>query len=305
VVRVTYSNGTSYSWEPFGSTFKSGASVALGDVNDDGVPDIVVASGPSGTAGTVQVYSGVSRTLIASYMPLGAFGGGLEVAVGDVNDDGHADIVVGVESGGWPLVTVLNGATGTVMYQFLAYSTSFGGGVRVGVGNVSNNGYDDVVIAPGKGAHGMPVEVFSGTSVMTGAGAPKLISSFVPFPNYTGALSVAVGDLTQNGYADIVVGSQSSAYGFKVYNGQTVSTTAQPSAMFTQYAWSTADNSGINLALVPDATVSGLDDLIVTNGTGSKTARYLATQMTSTGWPTADAEFFSPIPGVNSAVFVG
>jgi hypothetical protein len=47
-VRVTYSNGTSDTFEPFGGSFTAGATVALGDVTGDGYPDIVVASGNSG-----------------------------------------------------------------------------------------------------------------------------------------------------------------------------------------------------------------------------------------------------------------
>jgi len=304
---VTYSNGTSYSWDPFGSNFNGGASVALGDIAGDGIPDIIVASGPSGTAlaGTVQVYDGATRKLISTYTPLGAFGGGLDVAVGDVNGDGHADIVVGVMAGGWPVVTVINGATGTVMDQFLAYSTSFGGGVRIGVGDVNGDGYADVVVGPGADANGQFVKVYSGESIMTGTGTPQLLGTLMPFPNYAGAVSVAVGNLTSNGYADIVVGSQSYSDLFKVYSGASLSVTSQPAPLFTQTAWATVDNTGIKVALVPDAAEYGLDDLIVTNGTGSKTARYLDSQFTTSGWPTTDAEFFTAIPGINSPIFVG
>jgi hypothetical protein len=303
---VTNSNGTSYSWDPFGSNFTGGASVALGDVTGDGIPDIVVASGASGTAfgGTVQVYNGATRALIASYTPLGGFGGGLDVAVGDVNDDGHDDIVVGVLGGGWPLVTVINGSTGKLMDQFLAYSTSFTGGVRLAAGDVNDDGHADVVVAPGNRAHGLPVEVYSGTSVMTGTGTPQLIATLNPFPNYTGAVSVAVGDLNASGYADIVVGTQSSADVVSVYSGQGLSTGSQLTPIIRQAAWTPADNSGVSVALVADTSGSGLDDLIVTDGTGA-TARYLIADLTQTGWPTADAEYFSAIPGVNSPVSVG
>jgi hypothetical protein len=75
--------------------------------------------------------------------------------------------------------------------------------------------------------------------------------------------------------------------------------------VFTQNAWSTTDNSGVKVSLVSDAVGNGFDDLIVTNGTGSKTARYLNSEMTANGWPTSDAEFFTAIPGVPTGVYVG
>ena len=303
-VRVTYSNGTSYTFKPFGSSFKAGATVALGDVTGDGYPDIIVASGDSGTAGTVHVYNGVTRALIASYTPLGSFGGGLDVAVGDVAGSGRDDIVVGVLHGGYPLVTVLNGATGKAIDQFLAYSTSFKGGVRVGVGEISGAGDADVVVGPGVGQHGLPVEVYSGQSILTGT--PQLLASFTPFASsYTGAVSVAVGDLTSTSYADIVVGTQSSGEQLAVYSGAALSPTSPPTPLFTQNSWATTDNSGVKVALVPDAAGNGFDDLIVSNGTGSKTARYLNSDLTAEGWPTSDAEFFIAIPGVTTGVYVG
>ena len=305
-VRVTYSNGTSDTWDPFGSKCKAGATVAVGDVTGDGYPDIIVASGGGSSAGTVQVYSGATRTLIASYKPLGSFRGGLDVAVGNVAGSGPDDIVVGVMNGGYPLVTVLDGATGKVIDQFLAYAKSFRGGVRVGVGNINGTGEADVVVGPGAGQHGLPVEVYSGQSIMTGTATPQLLASFTPFASsYTGAVDVAVGNLTSTSYADLVVGTQSSGEQIKVYSGEGLSLSSPPTPLFTQNAWATKDNSGVKLALVPDTAGNGLDDLIETNGTGSKTARYLNADLTADGWPTSDAEFFRAIPGVTTGVYVG
>lgn len=308
VVHVTYSNGTSSSWEPFGSSYTAGASVALGDVSGDGVPDIVVASGVTGTSmpGTVLVYNGATLKLIGDFTPLGSFGGGLDVAVGDVNNDGYGDIVVGVEGGGWPVVTVISGATGSVMDQFLAYSTSYEGGVRVGVGDVNGDGYADVVVGPGVGSNGRNVEVYSGKSIATGTVTPQLLGTLNVYTaqQYTGALSITVGNLTSGG-ADIVIGSQSSGQQIKVYSGASLSPNTPSNPLFTQNAWSTVDASGINVALVPDGAGDGLDDLIVTDGTGSRTARYLGSEFTTSGWPTTDAEFFTAIPGITSPLFVG
>jgi hypothetical protein len=307
VVHVNYSNGTSNSWYPFGTTFRGGASVALGDVNGDGIPDIVVASGISGTslAGTVQVYDGSTGKLIGTYHPFGAFGGGLDVAVGNITGTGSDQIVVGIQGGGSPDVEVLNGTTGNVIDRFMAYAPAYMGGVSIAVGDTSGSGHDDIVVAPGAGSDGRAVKVYSGQSVAKTTGMPVLISSFVAFPaSYTGAVSVAVGNLTA-GAADIVVGSQSSNETLKVYRGATLSAASPPTPIFTQNAWAASDTSGVKVALVPNSSANGMDDLVVTDGTGSRTARYLASQLTARGWPTADAEYFIPIPTVNSPIFVG
>jgi hypothetical protein len=307
VVRVTYSNGASYSWDPFGSNYTDGASVALGDLTGNGIPDIVVASGATGTSmpGTVQVYDGSTRKLIATYTPLGSFGGGLEVAVGDVTGSGHGDIIVGVMSGGWPVVDVLDGETGQQIDQFLAYSTSFAGGVRLGSGDVNGDGYADVVVGPGVGAHGLPVEVYSGASIKTGTGTPALLGTMNPFPQYTGVLFIAVGELNAGGDADIVVSTSGSGGQFAAYSGESFGSSSQPAPMFTQTAQAVGNNSGIRVALVPDSSENGRDDLIVTNGTGTQTARYLDSNMTTTGWSASDAELFTPLPGLVTPIYVG
>ncbi len=148
IVRVDYSNGSYYWWTPFGSYFTGGATVALADVNKDGIDDIIVASGP-GISALVRVWNGKTRTLMADYSPLGTFAGGVNVAAGDVNGDGAADIVVGAKPGGSPVVTVISGANGTRLGQFLAYGAAYQGGINLGVGDVNHDGRADVVVAPG------------------------------------------------------------------------------------------------------------------------------------------------------------
>src|SRR5205823_5945024 len=80
---------------PYGA-FKGGVRVASGDVNLDGVPDIVVAPGP-GAALPVRVFNGITGDqlpgAIGSFFPFGpGFKGGLQVAAGDVNGDGFKDV---------------------------------------------------------------------------------------------------------------------------------------------------------------------------------------------------------------------
>ena len=113
------------------STFSSfGLTVGGGgDVDADGVPDLLVrvANAPVGIPpthpGTVRVYSGATRSLLhvlVGEKASGTFGWSLDDA-GDVDGDGHADVVVGepFSPGGsnTGAVSVHSGATGAKLYS--------------------------------------------------------------------------------------------------------------------------------------------------------------------------------------------
>src|SRR5262249_4239671 len=77
--------------------FTGGVRVAVGDVNGDGVPDIITAPSPGGGP-DIHVYDGKTGNLIRQFFAYAPnFTGGCYVAAGDVNGDGYADIVIGAD----------------------------------------------------------------------------------------------------------------------------------------------------------------------------------------------------------------
>jgi co-chaperonin GroES (HSP10) len=179
--------------------FTGGVYVAAGDVNGDGVADIVVGSG-AGRVGELKVFDGRALTLLSDTTPFGAaFTGGVRVAAGDVTGDGLADLVVGSGPGITAEVRVFNAATGAQMRAFHPYG-AFTGGVFVAAGDVSGDGYADLVTGADAGG-GPHVQVFDGVS-----GALRL--GFFAFdPSFSGGVRVAVGDVGSDGRADVIVGS--------------------------------------------------------------------------------------------------
>ena len=111
-VRVidTETGATKYTFLAYKTTFRGGVHVATGDVNGDGVPDIITAPGAGGGP-LVKVWDGATGSLLTAFMAYDdKFRGGVYVAAGDVNGDGHADIITGAGQGGGPHVKVFNGA---------------------------------------------------------------------------------------------------------------------------------------------------------------------------------------------------
>jgi hypothetical protein len=148
---------------PYAPNFLGGVRVATGDVNGDGVPDIITAPGAGNSGGHVKVFDGTTGGLLSSFLAYGNFQGGIFVAAGDVNGDGRADIITGPDRGAPPHVKVFNPANNQTIQSFLAYDQSFRGGVRVAAGDVNGDGRDDIITSAADGSR--PTKAFDGLSL--------------------------------------------------------------------------------------------------------------------------------------------
>lgn len=196
----------------YNPAFRGGVRVAVGDVNGDGVPDIVTGAGPGGPP-EIKVFSGLDGSVLADFFPFNpAFTGGIFVAAADVNHDGCADLVVGRDAGGAPEVKVFSGRNESVLYDFFAFNPLFSGGVRVAAGDVNGDGYADVITATGPGA-APEVKVFSGL------GGIELQDYFAYAATFTGGVFVAAGAIARVGRADVITAPGSGGPEVKVFDG--------------------------------------------------------------------------------------
>ena len=81
------------------------------------------------------------------------FRGGVNVAVGNVDDDPTEEIIVGPGSGMSPTVRVFT-RSGVKKHEFSAYAQQFQGGVRVASGHLNGQSANIITVAgPGGGPH--------------------------------------------------------------------------------------------------------------------------------------------------------
>jgi hypothetical protein len=103
-----------------------GADAMAGDVNADGTPDLAVGMGPA-YAARVRVFSGATGEVLHDFRPFGSgVKGGARVALAYVDDDSHADVVVGSGPGVAAMVRVFSGLTGGQLAAPLGEYTPFG-----------------------------------------------------------------------------------------------------------------------------------------------------------------------------------
>jgi hypothetical protein len=169
-------------------------SVAIGDFNGDGKPDLVTANSGSNNI------SILSNTTVTS-TPSGpiSFGTAVNynvgttpeaVAIGDFNGDGKLDLVV--TNSGSNNVSILLG-TGTGSF---GAATPYGAGTgptSVVIGDFNRDGKLDIAVA---NSGGVSILLNSGTGTFPAA---------TPYGAGTGPMAIAVGDFNGDGILDLVV----------------------------------------------------------------------------------------------------
>jgi hypothetical protein len=294
-------NALEFSFMAYDPRFLGGVRVATGDVNGDGIPDIITAPGPSGGP-DIRVFDGRTGQMIEEFMAYDPrWTGGVNLAVADVNHDGFADIITAPDFGGLPQVRVFSGRDLTPIYTFMAYSTFFTGGVNVAAGDVNGDGFADIITGAGFGG-GPNVRVFDGRTGSQMAGA---IGNFMAYdPHFLGGVYVAAGDVEGDGKADVITGAGAGGGPqvnvFSGTTGQLIRSFFAASAGTLFYSDGNTFRSGVRVAAV-DITGSGKADIVTSFGV---LGYPLVQAFDPTSLMVVDA-LFAFNPGFRGGVYVG
>jgi hypothetical protein len=223
-------------------------------VNGDGVPDIITTPGPGGGP-RVEVFSGVDLSLLANFFAYDpSFRSGANVAVGDLDGDGVAEIVTGAAPGGGSHVRSFDIRDGQAeqlagpLGSFFAFGADFTGGVNVAVGNY--DGGPGAEIIAGAASLYPQVRVFGRDGTIE--------ADFLAFGVANVGVTVAAGDVDGDGKADIIVGpADGGGPVVRVFQGGTAE------LIDTTPAFDPDLRGGISVATTPDSNGDGRVSVVV------------------------------------------
>ena len=176
-----------------GAEFADSTSVAVGDFNGDGKPDLAVVNQEGTTGNLVGVL--LSNGDGTFQNPVGYAVGSLPdtVAVGDFNGDGKLDLVV-TNSGDNTVGVLLGNGDGTFQKQ-VTYKTGLGPD-SVAVGDFNGDGKLDLVVANGNADFTISVLLGNGDGTF---------QNQVTYASGADSNSVVVGDFNGDGKLDVAV----------------------------------------------------------------------------------------------------
>ena len=198
---VTYPSGGSYAY-----------SVAVADVNGDGIPDLLVADcGPGSICG--GGINGVIGVLLGNgdgtFKPVVTYDAGgyqtYSVVAADVNGDGKLDLIVANSYFSNTIGVLLGNGDGTFQ-PVVTYGSGGGYPWSVAVADMNGDGKPDIVVANSSSCYGCTDSGLVGVLLNNGNGTfqPAVTYNSGGF-NDLSPVSLAVADLNGDGIPDVAV----------------------------------------------------------------------------------------------------
>jgi trimeric autotransporter adhesin len=216
VLRNTATSGTisasSFATKVDFTTGTNPISVAIGDVDGDGKPEIVTANFYSGTASVFRNKStsgSITSGSFAAKVDFTTATHPYSVALGDIDGDGKKDMVIANQGSASVSVFRNTATSGAISSSSFAAKVDFTTGTNpfsVAIGDIDGDGKMDVVVANNSSTS---ISVFRNTA-SSGSITSGSLASKVDFTTGSTPYNVSLGDIDGDGKVDVVVANAAS-----------------------------------------------------------------------------------------------
>lgn len=184
-IKMTAAGGDFIKKFDWSETIAPNSNWAMGDVNGDGVMEIVVGAA-KGEKPEVKIFNINGQLLKKFIAGKTNFRGGLNIALANLNVPNQQEIIVTAASDGTSEVSIFN-TNGQLKNTFYAGARNYRGSLSVATGDLEGNGDDKIVVTYGAGQEPQ-VKIFNRQG--------KLIGVFLAYEKkFRGGVSVAVANL--------------------------------------------------------------------------------------------------------------
>lgn len=171
-----------FNFYPYGSQYLGAVTVTAIDTNGDGKYEIATGTG-AGVAPHVKVFNDRMQTLASFYAFSVNYTAGINLAAGDLNNDGRQELIVATNGGVQATVKVFNPLNPAQVRQTSVFP-GFTGKIDIGVVNYRNNGQLAIVVGAGAGAQ-------PAVSILNGLNFAIIDAYFAFEESFRGGVSVA------------------------------------------------------------------------------------------------------------------
>lgn len=173
--------------------YSGGLTVAVGDVTNDSIDDIIVGTG-SGVLNVIRVFT-PNGDMVRQFIPYEGYSQGITVAVGDIDGDNTNEIIVAPVSSRRLPVKVFD-QIGRRKLEFFPYSSVGRGGINLAVGDIDGDTKEEIITTLGVG--GEPrLRIFN-------AQGKKIGEFFAYARSLRSGINAVVGDPDGDGVNEII-----------------------------------------------------------------------------------------------------
>ena len=238
-------------------------SVAIGDLDGDGKPDLAVTNFYGNTVSVLlntSTIGSITSSSFATNVDFTTGNGPSSVAIGDLDGDGKPDLVTTNLLAGNLSIFLNTSTIGSITSSSFATPVNFAVGSYpnvVAIGDLDGDGKADLAVATnGRNS----VSVFRNTSSI-GSITSSSFAANVDFAIAGGAFSVAIGDLDGDGKLDLAAASQTGTV--SVLRNTATSGSITAGSFDTHVDFTTGANP--QLIAIGDLDGDGKPDLVVDN----------------------------------------
>jgi hypothetical protein len=214
LVKVLTNIGSPTGVEFYAHSYMYGVNIASGDVDGNGIDEIITAPGPgSGNPAEIRIFDNNGAPLPNLNVTAFTNDYGANVASADFDGDGHYEVITGTgqnkANSAYVKIYVYDPATQDLVDSGIdLYPYNMQYGVNVAAGDVDGDGVPELITSPGSGSKNRGiVRIWSiDTSAGTGQWSVALVKEFTVQAEYKYSVTIASGDVNGDGLDEIITG---------------------------------------------------------------------------------------------------